>query len=231
MTRIEGIIFDKDGTLFEHSHTWDDWAGNIIDYLAEGNPEWRLALAKELCYNLKNRTYFADSPLIACTNRQAAQYIVRALPHCDVEAIERYLMLSSVEASLAPATDLLRLFSGFQAYGLRLGMVTNDSEYGAYAHLNAAGVTPFFDFIAGYDSGFGAKPDPEPLLVFSSRYNLNPASVLMVGDSRTDLSAGRAAGMQTVGVLTGVATRADLADLADCVLPDIGDLPEWLAMV
>ena len=49
----------------------------------------------------------------------------------------------------------------------------------------------------------------------------------MVGDSTHDLIAGRAAGMQTVGVLTGMA-EAELAPLADAVLPDIGHLPDWL---
>ena len=44
----------------------------------------------------------------------------------------------------------------------------------------------------------------------------------MVGDSRHDLQAGRAAGMVTLGVLTGPATAAELADVADAVLPDIG---------
>ena len=57
---------------------------------------------------------------------------------------------------------------------------------------------------------------------------LAPARVVMVGDSTHDLIAGRAAGMQTVGVLTGPASRADLGKLADAVLPDIGHLPAWL---
>jgi phosphoglycolate phosphatase len=50
----------------------------------------------------------------------------------------------------------------------------------------------------------------------------------MVGDSRHDLQAGRAAGMRTVAVLTGIATSPDLRDLADVILPDIGHLPGWL---
>ncbi|EPX85444.1 HAD-superfamily hydrolase, subfamily IA, variant 1 family protein [Salipiger mucosus DSM 16094] len=50
----------------------------------------------------------------------------------------------------------------------------------------------------------------------------------MVGDSTHDLIAGRAAGMQCVGVLTGPAAAEDLASQADVVLPDIGHLPGWL---
>ena len=50
----------------------------------------------------------------------------------------------------------------------------------------------------------------------------------MVGDSRHDLEAGRAAGMRTIAVLTGVAKRGDLAGHADVVLDDIGAIPAWL---
>ena len=58
---------------------------------------------------------------------------------------------------------------------------------------------------------------------------LDPARVAMVGDSRHDLEAGRAAGMRTVAVLTGVARREDLEPHADVVLADIGALPGWLS--
>jgi len=66
-------------------------------------------------------------------------------------------------------------------------------------------------------------------LAFTRALGLDPARVAMVGDSRHDLVAGRAAGMRTVGVLTGLAGSADLAPLADVVLADIGALPGWLA--
>ncbi|MFU8883561.1 MAG: HAD family hydrolase, partial [Rhodobacterales bacterium] len=109
--------------------------------------------------------------------------------------------------------------------------ITNDTEAGALAHLGAAGVLAHFDFVAGFDSGHGAKPDPDPLLAFCARTGLTPARVVMVGDSRHDLIAGRRAGMQTLGVLTGTALTADLAPLADAVLPDIGHIPAWIDTV
>ncbi|MEC8197391.1 MAG: HAD-IA family hydrolase, partial [Pseudomonadota bacterium] len=76
--------------------------------------------------------------------------------------------------------------------------------------------------------GFGAKPDPGPLLAFAEHTNLSPARVAMVGDSTHDLIAGRRAGMQTVAVLTGVAIEAELAPHADVVLPNIGHIPTWV---
>ena len=51
----------------------------------------------------------------------------------------------------------------------------------------------------------------------------------MVGDSLHDLQSGRAAGMVTIAVLTGVADTSELAPFADVVLPDISHIPAWLA--
>ncbi|MGB3148663.1 MAG: HAD hydrolase-like protein, partial [Paracoccaceae bacterium] len=58
---------------------------------------------------------------------------------------------------------------------------------------------------------------------------LAAGEVAMVGDSLHDLQSGRAAGMRTVAVLTGIAKRAELEPFADVVLADIGQLPEWIA--
>jgi phosphoglycolate phosphatase-like HAD superfamily hydrolase len=57
------------------------------------------------------------------------------------------------------------------------------------------------------------KPHPEPVLLCASRLGLEPAEAVYVGDSPIDIEAGRAAGMRTIGVLTGTSTRERLAPL------------------
>ena len=111
-----------------------------------------------------------------------------------------------------------------------LGIATNDSEAPARAHLERAGILDRFAFVAGYDSGHGAKPDAGQLLAFCALTGIPPRECAMIGDSTHDLDSGRAAGMTTVGVLTGLASRADLAPHADVVLDDIGALPAWLGI-
>ena len=86
-----------------------------------------------------------------------------------------------------------------------------------------------FDFVAGYDSGYGGKPEPGQLLGFCANTGLAPADCIMVGDSTHDLDAGRAAGMRTIGVLTGPAPASELRPLADLVLASIADIPAWIA--
>ena len=128
-----------------------------------------------------------------------------------------------------PHRQILKpLLSRLKREGMKIGLATNDGELPARAHLKSADVTDLFDFVAGFDSGFGAKPRPGQLLAFAGRFGLAPGEVAMVGDSTHDLAAARAAGMRGVGVLTGPATERELAPFAEIVLPDIGHLPDWI---
>mgnify|MGYP000622122426 CR=1 FL=1 len=126
------------------------------------------------------------------------------------------------------AAPLVGFFTDLQARGLKLGVATNDAESSARRHLEAAGVAEMMDFIAGYDSGFGGKPAAGQLHGFCAATGLAADACVMVGDSLHDLHAGRAAGMRTVGVLTGPAPAEELAPSAYVGLASIADLPDWL---
>jgi phosphoglycolate phosphatase len=121
------------------------------------------------------------------------------------------------------------MIAALKERGVVLGVMTNDAELSARAHLESAGVLDGFAFVAGFDSGYGAKPDPDPLLAFCKAAGVDPSRAAMVGDSEHDLVAGRAAGMRTLAVLTGMAGADELSPHADAVLPDVGHIPAWLA--
>lgn len=225
---VQGIIFDKDGTLFDFGATWNAWAARVIRDLSGGDPVRAQALADAVRFDVQTQRFHPDSPVIAGTNDQAAALLQTALPERSVDEIATFLIQQAARADLMPTTPLAPLLEGLAARGLRLGVMTNDSAYSADAQLRAAGIVDHFDFVAGFDSGHGAKPAADPLLAFAAQQGLDPACVVMVGDSTHDLQAGRAAGMITVGVLTGPALADDLVDLADVILPDIGHLPAWL---
>lgn len=226
---VEAIVFDKDGTLFDFGATWNVWAGQIIHELSGGDGDLARALADGARFDLETQSFYPDSPVIAGTNREAAECFAPALPGRSIEEIERQLMLSAADAPLAPAVPLAGYLDALSVRGLALGVMTNDTEYAALAQLREAGVLEQFDFVAGFDSGYGAKPAPDPLLAFCDAVGVMPERAVMVGDSTHDLIAGRAAGMRTIGVLTGVAVTEDLSPLADVVFPDIGHIPGWLS--
>ncbi len=229
MTQIRACLFDKDGTLFDFHATWSSATKDTLEALAEGDDALLSALADSVGYDLATQRVRADSIAVAGTNEQVATCLVTHLPDWTVDGLVSFFLDRIDLAPLAEAVPLSPFLDGLRAQGLALGVMTNDNEQGAVSQLTAAGVLDRFAFVCGADSGFGAKPSPAPLLAFADAVDVPPEQVVMVGDSTHDLHAGRAAGMTTVGVLTGLALRDELAPYADAVLPDIGGLPGWLA--
>lgn len=225
---VQAVLFDKDGTLFDFNATWNGWAMSLFAELSEGDGAREEALARAVRFDRASGAFLPDSPAIAGTNRDVAEALARELPGRDVRMLERLLSIRAAEAPLSEAVPLGPFLAGLSARGLSLGVMTNDNEVSAKAHLEAVGVFAAFDFVAGADSGFGAKPDPDPLWAFCQHVGVAPERTIMVGDSAHDLVAARAAGLIPIGVLTGMAGAEELAPLARAVLPDIGHLPFWL---
>ncbi|MCB2129473.1 MAG: HAD family hydrolase [Rhodobacteraceae bacterium] len=231
MAAIRGLIFDKDGTLFDFRATWGGWARRVVGELSEGSAERAAALSRELGFDLDTGDFQPDSPVIAHTPREIAEIIRPLLPGKDPAILTERLNLAAAETEMVETVPLAPLFHTFSALGLRVGLATNDSEHAAKLHLMRGGIDRYFGFVAGFDSGHGAKPDPGQLLAFALSQGLKAEEIAMVGDSRHDLVAAKAAGMRGVAVLTGIARAPELAPHADAVLPDIGHLPAWISTV
>ena len=225
---VRGIIFDKDGTLFHFRDSFASLVRDIFLDVSEGDAARAAALGRRVGFELETGDFAADSIIIAGTPHEIAADLLPGMPGWTLDGIVARINATSGTAPQVEAVPLVPLLAGLIARGLRLGVATNDAEGPARAHLAASGIQGAFDFVAGYDSGHGAKPDPGMFEAFRARTRLPAGEIVVVGDSLHDLTAGRAAGMRTVAVLTGIAEADTLAPLADAVLPDIGALPGWL---
>lgn len=226
--RAQAILFDKDGTLFDFHKTWSACYRGIILDNAGTDAALAARVAHEFGFDLETGAFDPSSIAIAGTALQAAELVLPHFPHDTAVELAQHFDAAGKDVEPVQVVPLAQFLSDLKDAGLALGVATNDSEAPTYAQLDGLGLLPFFDYVAGSDSGFGAKPGPGMCSGFSDKLGLAPGQVAMIGDSLHDLHAGRAAGMQCVAVLTGVASAQDLAPAADVVLPDIGHLPDWL---
>ncbi len=129
-----------------------------------------------------------------------------------------------------PVVPLRPLFEELSAAGFRLGLASSDSEAAIRRLLTLEGITDLVEFVAGYDSGHGAKPEPGMALGFSAALGLPTSAIAMVGDNRHDMRMGRAARCGLcLAVLTGTGTMERLAPEGDAVLASIADLPRFFS--
>ena len=226
---IRGVIFDKDGTLFDFQRTWGIWTSQVLVRIAGSDGMLLEQLARSLGYDTKTRRVQPGSVIVAGTPMEIAAVIHSHIPTIGQSQICDWLNEEAETAPQVLVTDLHRLSAELRRIDLGLCVMTNDAEGPARAHLASVQALELFDLVIGSDSGFGAKPQAAPLLALADKMDIPAAACVMVGDSTHDLRAGRAAGMRTVAVLTGLAEAAELAPLANAVLPDVSHLPAWIS--
>jgi phosphoglycolate phosphatase len=115
--------------------------------------------------------------------------------------------------------------AALRAAGLRLACLTNKPGEFARDLLAAKGLAGEFELVFGGDAFARQKPDPLPLLKTCEALGVPPAATLMVGDSRNDAAAARAAGCPVLLVTYGYNHGEPVRDVdADGYLDSLAEL-------
>ncbi len=116
-----------------------------------------------------------------------------------------------------------------QAQGYRLGCVTNKARSFTMPLLDQIGISAYFELaICGDDTAL-KKPDPLPLLTAANQLGVNAEESLMLGDSRSDVQAARAAGFQIICMSYGYNHGEDIRSYEpDAVIDSMAELKELI---
>ena len=225
---IRGIVFDKDGTLLDFHATWVPVNRAIALLAADGDSDLAARILTASGQDDVAGTVASGSLLAAGSNHQIAEFWQTFVPGKDIEAIVR--LINGVGKSAAaytakPVPGLNRIISDVSSRGIKIGLATSDSYESARETLAPFGILDRFDFVCGYDSGFGLKPGAGMVLGFCEQTGCEPSEVCVVGDNSHDMEMAIAAkaGLR-VGVLTGTSSHQELDPLVDHVLPSISEL-------
>jgi len=116
-----------------------------------------------------------------------------------------------------------------RSLGLSMGCVTNKAERFTLPILEAMGIRHYFGVVVSGDTLEEKKPDPEPLRYAARALGADPRRSLMLGDSKSDVTAARAAGFRIVCVSYGYNHGEDIRDShPDAVIDSLGELPALL---
>ena len=115
------------------------------------------------------------------------------------EALERFLFYYHAEPVVytKPYEGILETLKRLKDKGLLLAVATNKPHTITLEVLKHLSMLELFHEVIGADLLPEKKPSPMPLLEIARRLKVDPKKALMVGDSQTDIEAGRRAGMKT----------------------------------
>ncbi len=110
------------------------------------------------------------------------------------------------------SSDLVVALRAFRSQGHTLALFTGKDSERTWDMLRHFAVDTLFDLVVTGDDVTKGKPDPEGLLNILSETEISAKCAVYVGDSRYDVLCARRAGVASVAVAWGMASRQDLID-------------------
>jgi phosphoglycolate phosphatase len=214
MSTVRGVIFDFDGTLTELTLDFQFMKAEIVRMARQYVPEETITALEghfilEMIYEIEDR-------------------LEEKGPRFRREAFERLRVLeldASRGKQVYPYTR--EVLAGIRGKGVKVGVITRSC-------LDV--LTSVFPDIKEYVEGIvtrehirEVKPHPGHVYAISELLSIHPEEGMLAGDHPTDIEAGKAAGMRTVGLLTGRTTKRDFETAeATYILEDIRGILDLL---
>lgn len=193
---MRAVLFDMDGVLVRSEEVWF----RVVE--AAGVRFRGRAITRDEFFPTFGQGTAADVPVfgLSCSVAELdAFYVSEFVKHLDA-------MWVNPEA--APLAELLT------KRGLRIGIVTNTVAPLARAILEHAKLASWFEVRATADLVEHAKPAPDLVLLGLRELGVMASDAVMIGDSRFDREAARAAGVRFIGLkLDGDGRVERLGDL------------------
>lgn len=207
------VVFDWDGTLRDSTHS-------IV------------AAIQGACRDLELPVPSAsDASWVIGLSLESA--LRRAVPQLTQAMLPRFLERYRTHYLLRDPE--LRLFDGIPELlkalaerDVRLAVATGKSRVGLTRALAATGLGPMFDATRTADETF-SKPHPAMLHELMSELDVDPARVVMVGDTSHDMQMATNAGVHGLGVTYGAHTLKELEGCGpQAVLESVPLVRDWL---
>ncbi len=189
------LLFDLDGTVIDSIELIVQGAEHAYDGREGPRPtraEWMALIGTPLGPMLRRWAHDDDDVQFLLARYRAFQ-----LEHHD--------------RLVTPYPDAVALIRRLHARGHPMAIVSSKLEAGIRRSIDYIGLSDCFGTLIGIDATEKHKPEPEPVLLALERLGARADEAWFIGDSPYDILAGRAAGVRTIGVLTGPSDRAALA--------------------
>lgn len=237
---IKGIIFDKDGTLFNYAEVWGPVIRDYVDtvlmtFNIRNKKEARQKIYEIVGIDDRGHNY-PDGFLF--NHDKIVRIFFKILRFCienHINPVKLYRLLTILLNSQSRKVitklrqiDFSRLDDLMQRInkrGIYIGLVTNDITANTMGFMEVMGITKYVHFLRTKESNCRKKPNSESIRQFASLFGLKNEEIAVVGDSIVDMEYAHNGQVgYTVAVMTGYGKREVLEKYADVIYDRVEDL-------
>lgn len=195
---FKAVIFDLDGTLLDSLEDIADAANRVL--LNKGFPS----------HNVDAYRYFVGDGIHILMSRVLPE------ERRDDDTIEECIKSFREEYShnwyvkTRPYEGIPEMLDELTARGLKLAVLSNKPDDFAKKCVYEFFREWHFEVVWGYQSQIPPKPDPGGALQIAEQMDVQPESILYLGDTDIDMKTAVAAGMFSIGALWGFRSLEEL---------------------
>ena len=234
----DAIIFDKDGTLIDFDAFWVTVSIKALEDVLKTLNRTDIPLCEILeAFGVQDGVTEIDGVLCKGTYEQMGGIVHDILCKygCELSRSETIALVIDAYNRNAEAgevkpicPDLVEVLTELKKRNKKLAVVTTDNPHITHQCLEKLGIVELFDRIYTDDGQTPTKPHPHCAWEFCREFGLHREHVVMVGDTLTDMSFAKNAGIMGVGLAADNHAKAELLPYASTVISAISHLPEIL---
>ena len=229
---FKGIIFDKDGTLFDYFSIWGpvitEFTDTILFDMERGDTQKIRTQflnmigvgadgmdAKGILF-MSNKFLMLSRIFFFCLRYKLS--FKKIVSRIKTGYFDSHYLIKDALIKSTPGNSLHNLFERFKKNGYKIGIVTSDTAQSTTVCLEHLGIEEYVDFISTFDDPLAKKPNPEALHAFCTKFSLKPEEVVVVGDAPVDMKfAKRGKAGYSIAVRTGSNDEKRLSRTADII--------------
>lgn len=124
-----------------------------------------------------------------------------------------------------PMDNAKELLEYLKSNNYKIGIVSTKSHESVIYGLKLCEMDHYFDVVIGFDDVEKNKPNPEGIIKAVKLLNASKDSCIYIGDSATDIIAGKNAGVYTIGLIFDEARKKALEDtLPNKLIYNLGEV-------
>jgi len=225
MMGVNAIVFDLDGTLVEFRMDYTSLRREAVETI-------------ESIYGIPTHVISTEISIFGMLEKVSRHLDSVNGSHAIVADLRRQLssMASKYEIDAAKTTQLItaarNVLREMHSNGFKMGLFTTGAKDAMNHVLQRFDLAKYFDVCVARDDAPKVKPDPSHLNLVLSLLKTPPGQALVVGDTTLDVECAKAAGVRSIGVLTGVHKSDQLrAAGATYILNTLRELPQLVRTI